>query len=81
MIYSQVAICYHLLTDPEIKVEKSGASVSSGKKMISITLEDGVPVLQLANEYGNSLSYSLTGGGQFETLHAELWRFVKESQH
>ena len=68
------------MKDPDFKVDNSGLSIVRGNKKMMISLENGVPTLNLANEYGNSLSYSMSGS-QFDNMHSELWRFVKESQH
>jgi hypothetical protein len=68
------------MKDPNFKVDKSGVSVALGTKKITIALENGIPTLNLTNEYGNSLAYSMSGN-QFDSIHSELWRFVKESQH
>ena len=68
------------MKDPDFKVDNSSLSIILGSKKIAIGLEDGVPTLSLVNEYGNSLCYSI-GRDQFDSLHGELWRFVKESQH
>ena len=68
------------MKDPDFKVDKSGLSIVLGNKKIALGLNDGVPTLSLVNEYGNLLSYSISRD-QFDSLHGELWRFVKESQH
>jgi hypothetical protein len=68
------------LTDLKFKADKAGVSLSLSKKAIEIEAGSGNYALKLTNEYGNSLIYELTNA-QYEALHAELWRFVKESQH
>ena len=68
------------MKDPDFKVDKSGLSIILGNKKIAIRLEEGIPTLSLVNEYGNSLCYSISSD-QFDSLHGELWQFVKESQH
>ena len=68
------------MAEPKFKAGKSEATIVFQKKQITISDRSSAPILTLANEYGNSLSYEL-GHAQFDSLHAELWRFVKESQH
>lgn len=69
-----------MLKEPEFKVSMTGASVSLAKKKIEISPEDDITVLNLTNEYGNSLRYELNVN-QFDSLLAALWQFVKERQH
>jgi hypothetical protein len=65
-----------------LKGEKSeGLSVYLAKKNITINSEGGVPVLELTNEYGNSLRYEISDSHSFDSLLASLWQFVKDSQH
>lgn len=69
----------------ELKVLKGkkseGLSVYLAKKSITINSEGGVPVLELTNEYGNSLRYEISDSYRFDNLVANLWQFVKDSQH
>lgn len=69
----------------ELKVLKGkkseGLSVYLTKKSITINSEGGVPVLELTNEYGNSLRYEISDSYRFDNLVANLWQFVKDSQH
>lgn len=58
-----------------------GVSVHSEKKSIAINPEGGVPVIEITNEYGNSVRYEISGGHRFDSLVANLWQFVKDSQH
>lgn len=66
-----------MLTEPEFKVTKTGASVSLARKKIEICLENDKAVMNLTNEYGNSLSYKLSAD-LFESLLTAIWQFVKE---
>lgn len=61
--------------------ESEGLSVSLAKKNIAINSEAGVPVLELTNEYGNSVKYEISDSYRFNSLFANLWQFVKDSQH
>jgi hypothetical protein len=38
-------------------------------------------VLEIVNEYGNSVRYEISDSYRFDNLHANLWQFVKDSQH
>lgn len=67
------------MVDLEIKGE--GLSVSSAKKNITINSQDGVPVLEMTNEYGNSMKYEISDSHRFDSILASLWQFVKDSQH
>ena len=58
-----------------------GISVSFAKKSIVISSESGAPVLQVTNEYGNSVTYEISDSHRFDSLHSSLWQFVKDSQH
>ena len=64
----------------ELKTQKKGTSISQAKKNIAITLEGGTPVLEITNEYGNSVKYEISDSG-FDSLFSNLWQFVKDSQH
>ena len=68
------------MTLPTLKVTKTGAIISQGKKTIAVEAQGGVTALNLTNDYGNSVSYSITEN-QFDSLFAALWQFVKDSQH
>jgi hypothetical protein len=63
----------------EPKLE-GNAIVSSAGKSISISGDDGGPVLTVTNEYGNSAVYRLEAHS-FDGLWSQLWQFVKDSQH
>jgi hypothetical protein len=58
-----------------------GISMSLAKKSIEISAESGVPVLQITNEYGNSIAYEISDNHRFDGLLSNLWQFVKDSQH
>jgi len=65
-----------------LKGKKSeGLSVYLAKKSITINSESGVPVLEITNEYGNSQRYEISDSYRFDNLLANLWQFVKDSQH
>jgi hypothetical protein len=65
-----------------LKGKKSeGLSVYLAKKSITINSEGGVPVLEITNEYGNSQKYEISDSYRFDNLVANLWQFVKDSQH
>lgn len=68
----------------ELKIQKGkkseGVSVCLAKKNITITSEGGTPVLEVTNEYGNSVKYEISDSG-FDSLFSSLWQFVKDSQH
>lgn len=65
-----------------LKGKKSeGLSVYLEKKSITINSEGGVPVLEVTNEYGNSVRYEISDSHRFDNLLANLWLFVKDSQH
>ena len=57
-----------------------GLSVYLAKKNIIINSDGGAPMLELTNEYGNTLRYEISDSN-FNNLHASLWQFVKDSQH
>jgi hypothetical protein len=67
-----------------LKDKKSeGMSVYLAKKS-SITItsaENGAPVLQVTNEYGNSVTYEISDSYRFDNLLSNLWQFVRDSQH
>jgi hypothetical protein len=69
----------------ELKILKGkkgeGLSVYLEKKSITINSEGGVPVLEVTNEYGNSVRYEISDSHRFDGLLANLWQFVKDSQH
>lgn len=50
------------------------------KKGITINSGNGAPVLEVTNEYGNSVRYEIFDS-QFDSLWSQLWQFVKDSQH
>ncbi len=60
---------------------KEGLSVFDGKKNIAITSENNVPVLEVTNEYGNSIKYTVDDKYRFDSLWSHLWQFIKDSQH
>jgi hypothetical protein len=65
-----------------IKSKKSdGLSVYLEKKSIKINSESGLPALEVTNEYGNSVRYEISDSYRFDKLFANLWQFVKDSQH
>ena len=66
----------------DLKMQKdNGLSVSSARKSIAISSEGGTPVIEITNEYGNSVRYEISDSRSFDSLHSSLWQFVKESQH
>jgi hypothetical protein len=69
----------------ELKIVKGkkgeGVSISSAKKTVTINSEGGSPALEITNEYGNSVRYEISGGPSFDGFFANLWQFVKDSQH
>lgn len=71
------------MAEPKIVKGKKdeGLSVSLDKKKISIHLEADVPVLELTNEYGNTIKYEISDSYRFDNLLANLWQFVKDNQH
>jgi hypothetical protein len=58
-----------------------GMSVSLAKKNIAINSQGGAAVLEITNEYGNSVRYEISDRHSFDSLHSNLWQFVKDSQH
>ena len=65
-----------------LKGKKSeGLSVYLAKKSVTINSEGGVPVLEVTNEYGNSIRYEISDSYRFDNLVSNLWQFVKDSQH
>ncbi len=69
------------MAEPELHASETGASVQLAKKIMTVRSEGGIISLQLANEYGNSVGYEISNSHQFESLFANLWQFVKDSQH
>jgi hypothetical protein len=71
------------LTQPKILKGKKieGLSVYLAKKSITINSEGGMSVLKVTNEYGNSVRYEISDSHRFDSLLANLWQFVKDSQH
>jgi hypothetical protein len=69
----------------ELKIQKGkkgeGLSVYLAKKSITINSEGGPPALEVTNEYGNSVRYEISDSYRFDSLLANLWQFVKDSQH
>lgn len=69
----------------ELKILKAknseGLSIYLAKKNITINSEGGPPVLEITNEYGNSLRYEISDSYHFDSLLTNLWQFVKDSQH
>jgi hypothetical protein len=69
----------------ELKIQKGkkgeGLSIYLAKKGIAINSENGVPVMEVTNEYGNSVKYEISDSHQFDSLWSQLWQFVKDSQH
>ena len=69
------------LAEPELHTSETGASVQLARKIMAMGSGGGTIHLQLANEYGNSVRYEISKSDQFESLFANLWQFVKDSQH
>jgi len=66
----------------DLKTLKGGGlSVTSAKKSIAINSEGGAPALEITNEYGNSVRYEISDGHRFDSLVANHWQFVKDSEH
>jgi hypothetical protein len=66
----------------ELKIQKDkGLSIHHSKKSIAINSESGVPVIEVTNEYGNSVRYEISDDYKFDSLWSQLWQFVKDSQH
>ena len=69
----------------ELKIQKGkkgeGLSIYLAKKGIAINPENGVPVMEVTNEYGNSVRYEISDSHRFDGLWSQLWQFVKDSQH
>lgn len=61
--------------------QSDGLSVYPEKKSITIKTEDGMSVLEVANEHGNSVRYEISNTYRFDSLLAGLWQFVKDNQH
>jgi len=64
----------------DLKIQKKGIAVQNSKKIIAINSENGSLVLEVTNEYGNSVRYEISDS-QFDNLWSQLWQFVKDSQH
>ncbi|HEY7734437.1 MAG TPA: hypothetical protein VIB07_06555 [Nitrososphaera sp.] len=69
------------MAHPELTTSETGASIHFAAKLMSIGLQDGKIGLHLTNEYGNSVTYEISKSHEFEILFANLWQFVKDSQH
>jgi hypothetical protein len=52
-----------------------------GEKEHNYNSEGGMSVLKVTNEYGNSVRYEISDSHRFDSLLANLWQFVKDSQH
>jgi hypothetical protein len=69
----------------ELKILKGkkgeGLSVYHSKKSIAINSESGMPMMEVTNEYGNSVKYEISDDYKFDSLWSQLWEFVKDSQH
>lgn len=63
--------------DVKVDTTENGLVVSVGEKSLSLSKNN---VLQLTNEYGNAVTYTLDAGS-FEGLWSALWEFVKDRQH
>ena len=63
--------------DVKVDTTENGLVVSVGEKSLSLSKNN---VLQLTNEYGNSVTYTIDAGS-FEGLWSALWEFVKDRQH
>lgn len=40
-----------------------------------------MPVLQVTDEYGNSVTYEISDSYLFDNLLSNLWQSVRDSQH
>lgn len=71
------------LTDIKIIKSKNaeGISIEIAKKNITINSENGVPVLEMTNDYGNSVRYEISDNSRFNSLWSQLWQFIKDNQH
>lgn len=69
----------------DIKIIKSknaeGISIEIAKKNITINSENGVPVLEMTNDYGNSVRYEISDNSRFNSLWSQLWQFIKDNPH
>ena len=69
----------------ELKITsgKEGESVTirNAKKSIMINSKGGSLVLEITNEYGNSITYEISDNHSFDNLHSSLWQLIKDSQH
>lgn len=63
--------------DLKVDITENGLVLSVGEKSLSLSKNN---VLQLTNEYGNSVTYTIDAGS-FEGLWSALWEFVKDRQH
>ena len=63
--------------DVKVDTTENGLVASVGEKSLSLSKNN---VLQLTNEYGNSVTYTIDAGS-FEGLWSALWEFVKDRQH
>jgi len=71
-----------ILTEGEtISIPRQASLFIWQKKNITINSEGSMPVLEVTNEYGNSLRYEISDSYRFHNLVANLWQFIKESQH
>ena len=65
-----------------LKGKKSeGLSLSLEKKTITLSSKDGVLVLEVSNQYGNSVKYEISDSYHFDNLLSNLWQFFKDNQH
>ena len=69
------------MAEPELHATETGASVQLARKIMAMGSEGGTISLQLTNEDGNSIKFEISESHQFESLFANLWQFVKDSQH
>jgi hypothetical protein len=64
-----------------ISKKTEGLTLDLAKKNLTINVENGTPVLEMTNEYGNSVRYEISDNGRFNALWSQLWQFVKDHQH
>jgi hypothetical protein len=60
--------------------ESEGLSMHFAKKSITIDSENDTPVLEITNEYGDSVGYEIRDGYRLNELWSDPWQFVNDSQ-
>lgn len=69
--------CKHVTYLVELKIlrgkKREDLSVYLAKKNITINSEGGMPVLEITNDYDNSLRYEISDRSRIDNLAANLW--------